>query len=72
MSAHHLPNGVLVCLHPDQTLTDEETAALVWITDAACAREQARRAALTDDQRAAEDTHRDRAMERLRRIRDAR
>jgi hypothetical protein len=63
-----LPNGVIVRV--TKPLTDEERAALAeymdWLVPAAQRAEEKRRAALTDEERVAEDERRERVRRRLR------
>lgn len=63
------PGGIRVCGTVD--LTPEELAAVDALADAARRYEEARRAALSDEERAAEDEVRRRAEERRARFREA-
>jgi hypothetical protein len=65
-STQHTPGGLRVCGH--QPLTTDELAALDELARWVRAGEERRRAALTDAERAAEDTRRAEADARLARI----
>ena len=60
------PGGIRVCGH--QPLTDEELAAVDSIAAHVRAHDERRRAALSDEERAAEDAKRAEGQARLRRI----
>lgn len=69
MTMHRLPDGTVLRLHPGEHLTSEEESAVGVILAAARAHEEARRATLSDEERAVEDARREHGRQRLADIR---